>query len=207
VETPKTGDVAALIARCNRGDTEAWEGFYRAYHGMVARAVRAYARHSSVDVEDLIQEVFLALFKALRRYDPSRPVEAYILEIARRVGISGLRKESALKRGGGNPGPISLNSHDYLSREDGTPQDLNTDDQETQLIKAQEGRFLRKALMGLSASCRELLRMRYESGFSYAIIAERLSVREGTLRVRVQRCLSSLAEHYGRIVPQEAKKT
>ena len=37
-------------------------------------------------------------------YEPSKSVEAYILEIARRVRISSYRKEAALKRGGGNPG-------------------------------------------------------------------------------------------------------
>jgi RNA polymerase sigma-70 factor, ECF subfamily len=170
---------------------------------MVTRVVRRIGRSEPEEVQDAVQEVFLHLFKALRNYDPSRSVEAYILEIARRVGISRLRKASAAKRGGMNPCLTSLNAHGSRDEAGFLILQSPCDDQETSLIRAQETRFLRKALNSLSEACRQLLELRYEQGLSYKEIANELHVREGTLRVQVQRCLSSLSRGYAKLVPQE----
>jgi RNA polymerase sigma factor (sigma-70 family) len=168
---------------------------------MISCAVKKYIRPGSDEESDLVQEVFLALFGALKSYDPSRPVEAYILEIARRVRISMYRKDSALKRGGDNPGPSALNTHDSTHDEDCVSVPSPLDDPESSLIKAQEAHLLRNALNALSESCRELLALRYERELSYQEIGQRLEVKEGTLRVRLQRCLASLARKYAGLVP------
>jgi RNA polymerase sigma-70 factor, ECF subfamily len=44
------------------------------------------------DVEDLAHEVFLVLYRNWERYDPSRPLRAYIFGIAYRVTCNYLRK-------------------------------------------------------------------------------------------------------------------
>ncbi|MCA1960268.1 MAG: hypothetical protein LDL33_05695, partial [Desulfomonile sp.] len=60
------------------------------------------------------------------------------------------------------------------------------------------------ALLRLSDACRKLLGLRYERGLSYAEISGASDVRQGTLRVQVLRCLSSLGREYGRLVGREA---
>ena len=168
---------------------------------MISCAVKSYIRPGSDDEADLVQEVFLALFSALRSYDPSKPVEAYILEIARRVRISSHRKDTALKRGGGNPGPMPLNSHESTHEEGYIRVASPMDDPESSLSKAQQDHLMRRALAGLSDGCRELLRWRYDEELSYQEIARRVDVKEVTLRVRLQRCLASLARIYSGLDP------
>ena len=196
-------DQRTLIERCNRGDRQAWEEFYERYCGMVTRVLKRIGRPAPEDIQDAVQEVFLHLFTALRNYDPSRSVEAYILEIARRVRISGLRKGSAAKRGGMNPRPMRLNALEGRDEAGFMIVQSPYGDQESSLIKAQETHLLRKALSGLSETCRQLLGLRYEQGLSYREIADALHIREGTLRVQVQRCLSHLSRGYEKLVPQE----
>ena len=96
----------SLVQRCNRGDKQAWEEFYTTYFGLVSSVAKRYSSQAN-DAEDIIQEVFVNLFKALKQYDSSRPIETYILEIARRVRIGRYRKASTMKRAG-NPVPVDF---------------------------------------------------------------------------------------------------
>jgi RNA polymerase sigma-70 factor (ECF subfamily) len=195
-----------LVARCNLGDRRAWEEFYARYYGLISRAVRKHCRARPDGVEDLIQEVYLSLFKALKDYDPARPIEAYILEIARRVGISRFRKDTAQKRGGGNPCPVPIDTLDSAGRGESVAVASPWRDQERSLIEAEERGMLRRALAGISDACRGLLDLRYREMLAYKEIAERTGVREGALRVRVQRCLTALAKSYAGLDPEEEGK-
>jgi RNA polymerase sigma-70 factor (ECF subfamily) len=191
-------EVALLIARCNQGDKAAWDDFYARYYPMISRAVRRYGQRVSEDSEDLAQEVFVQLFHALKAYDPTRPLEAYILEIVRRVRISAFRRSGAQKRGGSNPGTEApfTEAIGPSTETVGILFGSSGEDQETLIIRAQEISRLRSALNHLEQTCRSLLELRYDRGLSYKEIAETLRVREGTLRVRVQRCLAALGRQY-----------
>jgi RNA polymerase sigma-70 factor, ECF subfamily len=187
-----------LIERCNRGERDAWEEFYRRYYGLVACAVKKLRSSEPDDTEDVVQDVFINLFRALKEYDPARSLEAYIIEIARRVRISRFRSATAAKRGG-RAGPASpLDAHDRGDEGGYISIASNADNQEQALIKAQETRLLRKALEGISETCRKLLALRYDGGMQYSEMASILGLKEGTLRVKVQRCLSALAKSYDR---------
>jgi RNA polymerase sigma-70 factor (ECF subfamily) len=74
-------DDAALVRRCLRGDSKAVqalvEQFQAEIYGLCVRLVRD--RH---DAEDVTQEVFLRVFRSLRRWDPSRPLKPWIIGIA-----------------------------------------------------------------------------------------------------------------------------
>ena len=195
--------IRSLVDRCNKGDRRAWEEFYAKYFGLVSAAVRKHCARGPQEAEDTIQEVFINLFRALKQYDSARSIEAYILQIVRRVRISRYRQVSALKRGGSNPGVESLQTHD-VSGEGGYFAVASAEENpEVSLIKAQEKRLLRAALESLDETCRELLGLRYDGGYSYKEIADMLCAKEVTLRSQVQRCLSALGRNYLRLTPQE----
>jgi RNA polymerase sigma factor (sigma-70 family) len=204
---PSDNGLHALIARCNSGDESAWEEFYAQYFGLVSAAVKKYSRNGSEEIEDTVQEIFTNLFRALKRYDPEKPLEAYILEIARRVRISRYRNASALKRGGADRWSESINAHDTRDEAGCLSVASPLENQESSLIRAQETHLLRKALRSLGEACRSLLSMRYYQGLSYKEIGDFLGTREATLRVQVQRCLSSLGRIYSRVAPQEEGNT
>ncbi len=194
-------DDVALIARCNKGDRYAWEEFYRKYLPLIRCAVKRFAQ--SDDMEDLTQEVFIQLFKALKQYDATRHLEAYIMEIARRVAIGHYRRTSASKRGGRNPFS-RVNALDDSHEPGYVSIPAPGEDQEANLITAQEKGLLRAALQTLSEACRNLLGFRYDQGLSYKEIGEVLKVKEATLRVQVARCLSDLARGYAAVDLREA---
>jgi RNA polymerase sigma-70 factor (ECF subfamily) len=185
----------SLIERCNRGDKQAWEEFYSTYFALVSSVAKRYSSQAN-DAEDVIQEVFVSLFEALKRYDPTRSIEAYILEIARRVRIGRYRKASAAKRAGN---PIPLDLHGVAPEREFIAMTAADENQENSLIKAQERSLLRKALEAISENCRELLALRYDRALSYKEIAEIYNIKEVTLRSQVQRCLASLSASYSNL--------
>ncbi|MGO9571099.1 MAG: RNA polymerase sigma factor [Desulfomonilaceae bacterium] len=202
-EAAPENDFRSLIERCNCGDREAWAQFYALCFPLVSLAVRRISYSDPEDNEDTIQDVFVQLFKALRAYDPARSLQAYVLEIARRVAIGRLRNMAAAKRGGLNPGHKRVNAHDCDDDEEAVAVASPHADQEVLLIKAQEGNLLRKALGNVTENCRRLLLLRYEQELSYKEIAKTTGVKEPTLRVRVQRCLSALGERYSELSSKE----
>ena len=186
----------SLIQRCNRGDKQAWEEFYRTYFGLISSVAKRYSSQAN-EAEDIVQEVFINLFRALKQYDPARPIETYILEIARRVRIGRYRRASAGKRAGN---PVSL---DVVASDAGgfIAVASTNQNQEDSLIRAQEKILLRKALNGISENCRDLLALRYDRALSYKEIADILRVKEVTLRSQLQRCLASLSKSYSKLAP------
>jgi RNA polymerase sigma factor (sigma-70 family) len=76
-----SADEAALVRRCLRGNAEAIQTlvdrFQAEVYGLCVRLLNH--RH---DAEDVTQEVFLRIFRSLRRWDPSRPLKPWIMGIA-----------------------------------------------------------------------------------------------------------------------------
>lgn len=193
-------DVRDLVNACNRGDRDSWQEFYSRYLALVHCAVRRFAR--SDELEDLSQEVFIQLFKALRDFDEEKSLEAYIMEIARRVAIGRFRRATAFKRGGPNRDSLADISSDG-DLHHGLCSSSFSENQEMLLIRAEETKFLRSALDAISEACRKLLGFRYDQGLSYQEISVLLGTKEATLRVQVARCLSSLSTHYGKAASME----
>jgi RNA polymerase sigma-70 factor (ECF subfamily) len=72
---------AALVRRCLRGEPEAVrllvEQFQAEVFGLCVRLL-----HHRHDAEDVTQEVFLRVFRSLRRWDVTRPLRPWVLGIA-----------------------------------------------------------------------------------------------------------------------------
>jgi RNA polymerase sigma-70 factor (ECF subfamily) len=75
-----SADDAALVRRCLRGDKEATQHlvdrFQAEVYGLCVRLL-----HHRHDAEDVTQEVFLRVFRSLRRWDSTRPLKPWIMGI------------------------------------------------------------------------------------------------------------------------------
>ena len=73
-------DDAALVRRCLRGDAEAVRALVEQFQVEVYSLCVRLLRHRQ-DAEDVTQEVFLRVFRSLRRWDSSRPLKPWIIGI------------------------------------------------------------------------------------------------------------------------------
>jgi RNA polymerase sigma-70 factor (ECF subfamily) len=128
------------------------------------------------DVDDVVQVVFLELWRTRVRYDPARSLEAWALSIARRRAIDHLRAR---------PRPAApLGELAEPPGEDGR-------DLAARLADAAE---IRGALGALPAAQREAIEMAYYGDLSQREIAERLSVPIGTIKARTARGLHAVRQ-------------
>lgn len=98
-------DMAACLARVRLGDQEAATALVARLHPLVLKLVRAH-RALGVADDDLVQEVFLAMFSRLDRYAAHQgiPFEHWLSRLAVNVCIDALRAESR------RPRPVSLSA-------------------------------------------------------------------------------------------------
>jgi len=74
-------DDAERVARAIAGDRSAFVDLFRDHGPSVAKLTRAYGAPPS-EVEDVVQEVFLAAWRRLADYDRNRPFRAWLFAIA-----------------------------------------------------------------------------------------------------------------------------
>jgi RNA polymerase sigma-70 factor (ECF subfamily) len=76
-----SADEAGLVRRCLRGEAQAVQSLVERFQSEVFGLCVRLLRHRH-DAEDVTQEVFLRIFRSLRRWDPSRPLKPWIMGIA-----------------------------------------------------------------------------------------------------------------------------
>ncbi len=75
-------DDKAVIRRVKAGDIEAYESIVRAYSSPILGYTRKHLFQKE-DAEDLVQNTFIQFYKAIYRFDESRPVLPYLFEIVK----------------------------------------------------------------------------------------------------------------------------
>ncbi|MCB9378634.1 MAG: sigma-70 family RNA polymerase sigma factor [Holophagales bacterium] len=160
---------AALAERLLAGDAEAFAGVRRWVRG----ALGPYRRRLAADLEDLEQEVVVALVETLRagRFEGRSRLSTYV---RRMVHYRCLNRLRTLRR-------REMVDVDDAGLEDGEPTPFE------RARRRQELAVGLRVLAEMPAACRELWAMIHR-GLSYDAMAERLHVAAGTLRVRVHRC-------------------
>jgi RNA polymerase sigma-70 factor (ECF subfamily) len=128
------------------------------------------------DAEDVVQRVLIEAWQARGRYDPTRPLEAWLLAIARRRAIDLLRGRRAAV--------VDVEALRELSVDDG---------------RESAERFawaydVRRALDQLPERQREALVLAYFGGLSQTQVASRVGVPLGTVKTRMARGMERLAE-------------
>ncbi len=181
-----------LVGRCLEGSKAAWNEFYDRYLPLVRKVIHSRLRCSESDMQDMVQNVFLALFTALSTYDDRYPLSKFVWVVGERICIDEYRKTVAGKRDGEH---VSVNHHDH-GDEDTTMVRSDLDPQEDQVARAELVHFLRLAFRRLGDRCRELLRLRYIEELSFKEIVPLLGGKEKTLAVQAGRCLDELKATY-----------
>jgi RNA polymerase sigma-70 factor (ECF subfamily) len=152
---------------------EALAAFYGRFSGLVmALLVRILKRQA--EAEELMQDVFLELWRRAPQYDPKRAaVSTWVTTIARSRALDLLR---AKKR---------RHSDKQVPTEDAVlPAPVR--DQPDELAAAnQRGEAVREALGKLSDVQREVLELSYYSGLSHSEIADKLEIPLGTVKSRI----------------------
>jgi RNA polymerase sigma-70 factor (ECF subfamily) len=185
--TSPAPDVDVLIERCLKGDQVAWDQIVRMHWRKVFNlAYKFVGRHD--EAEDLTQDIFLKIFKALHTFDRRANFQTWLISISRNLCIDhyrSVRKErETMAR--------EVDSADLMpvSRERGPHAELE------QLDLRQ---LIRQALAELPPALKEAVVLRDLQEFSYQEIADKLGLPEGTVKSRINRGRLELARQLRRL--------
>jgi RNA polymerase sigma-70 factor (ECF subfamily) len=159
-----------LLARIAEGDLEAFHTFYSRYAGRVLAYVRQLSRQQD-GAEDVVQEVFVAVWRRAASFRPDRGDPAGWLYTVTRNKLV-----------------------DLWRRQGETAAAL--DEKSEPAVPAEEWGDLRltmhQALARVAPEQRQAIEMAYFGGFTYEETAQRLDLPVGTLKSRIRSGLKSL---------------
>jgi RNA polymerase sigma-70 factor (ECF subfamily) len=167
-----------LALNMQRGDASALQNLVERHHSPLIGFLYRMTGGDRALAEDLVQEAFLRVLKAIRQYTYPRPFKAWLYAIATNL------------------------THDYFKRAEvrqraDTPAEKapgQIDGPENDLLAADEARQVARALQALPDGQREAVILRYYQGLSLNEISEVLDVPLGTVKSRLSLGLRRLRE-------------
>lgn len=167
-------------------DPRALKDCYAALSPMVLAYLRRFVPRD--EAEDVLQQVFLDVWRSRDRFDPSRRLEPWVLNIAHRRAVDHLRRMS---RSPSDPA-VEL------------PAEVADADRSTARFadRFADAVLVREALESLPVEQRETLVLAYYGDLTQSQIAGRMGVPLGTVKARSSRGLRHLASV---LVPEDGQ--
>ena len=184
-----------LIERCLAGDERAWERIVTQHRRRVFNvAYKFVGRHDLA--EDLTQEVFLKIFKALDTFDRRANFQTWLISVSRNLCIDhyrSVRKEREL---------VDRN----VDAEDVAPVSREPD-AFAALERGDRRALLHRALEQLPETLRTAVVMRDIQEHAYRDIARALDLPEGTVKSRINRGRRELARQIRRLTAESEARS
>ncbi|MEO5632547.1 sigma-70 family RNA polymerase sigma factor [Gaiella sp.] len=161
---------ADLVARCRRGDRDAWDALVVRFSRYVYAIATQAFRLPQHDAEDVFQDVFTKSFERLGSLRSDDAIRPWIGQLTRNCCLDHLRASGRI----------------VLVEE---PEDRAADDA---IARLDEAITVRESLEHLGEECREVLDRFFCRDESYRTIGEELGIPAGTIASRISRCLGHL---------------
>lgn len=174
---PEASSDAALLTAVARGDREAYAALYRRY-GAVLLGLLLRILRSRTEAEDVLQDVFLQVWRRARDFDETRG-RAF-------VWLATLARNRALDR------LDAIASRQRTVADAGAVEGGHVGDPAEVASTAEEARRLARALAELPAVQRNVLLLAYFEGLTQVQIADRLRQPLGTIKSHVRLGLGRL---------------
>lgn len=185
----KTDEELCLLAQGK--DTEAMDVLINRYRSMSVALARSYFLNDG-DVDDLIQEGLIGVFKAIETFDGSSVFKTYVYSCIKNRILTAVKKSGRKKN-------LPLNNYISLSGLcDGDMDksylfiDNTADPEATYLKKETEKEFINKFSNLLSKLEIEVFKL-YLQGYSYTYIAEKINKNNKTIDNALQRVKQKLS--------------
>jgi RNA polymerase sigma-70 factor (ECF subfamily) len=169
----------ALMAAIARGDQSALAALYDRFSPMIFALCRRALRDAAA-AEDLLEEIFVELWRRADRYDASRGgVATYLATLTRSRAIDRLRSRSRAQAG---------------AIPEGADPVAPATDPAAGIAGDERQRRVAAALAALSPDQRQAIELAYYEGLSHTEIAQRLAKPLGTVKTWVRQGLIRLRD-------------
>ena len=178
----RRAEEAALLLRIRERDERAIEALYARYSGplySLAYQVTGADRFA----QEVVQEVFIAVWKDAGRFDPSRgALSSWLFALARHKAIDLVRKESNVRKRTADVDLELREADDDVDREAWLNVRRDT---------------VRAAITQLPEAQRTALELAFFAGLTHVEVAEKLDIPLGTAKTRIRTALLRLRDILG----------
>lgn len=189
MDSQEASALPSILQRIADGESQAVDECLRRYGGLVWSLANRYCRSSS-DAEDLVQEIFVEIWRHSDRYDPERASETtFISMIARRRLIDRSRREQA--------------SPDWVSIGDSLPEVPDEDAVDSVELSDEAAKAV-NCMRKLSDVQQKVLTLSIDYGHAQTAISDALKMPLGTVKSYARRGLLQLRECMNRPLGAEA---
>lgn len=171
-----------LVAAIAEQDETALEAIYRQHGGAVKAVARRVLKDDAL-ADDVVQDVFVTLWRAPERYDGARgSLRTFLLTVAHRRAVDLVRSEVA-----------------RIQREEKSPPPEIVIDLDSEIWQRAQSNLVREAVAGLGDDERKAISLAYFGGLTYIEVARKLGEPEGTVKSRIRSGMRKLADVLGEV--------
>lgn len=194
----RSRELSTLLARAGLGDRAAFAKLYEGTSGHLLAVVLRIQRDRA-QAEDLLQEVYVSVWKAAASFDAARSQPlTWLTHIARNRAIDSLR------RAGTQPRLESTTRDADDDRPDATEALADENPGPLELLgRASDARELNHCMDHLSPPQRQSVALAFFDGLSHAEVADHLKQPLGTVKSWVRRALQTLKSCLDRSVARD----
>ncbi len=179
---PETGEEAALVAELQAGSEEAFAYLLGVYQNPVFNMISHILGNDS-DAADVLQDVFMKVFKGIRQFHGESSLKTWIYRIA--VHEASNHRRSWLRRHLREP--FSLDEYPAEPAVASAERRASAETPYQVLERSERQKLVKLALASLAQPYRTVVILREIEGLSYEEIAHVLEVAEGTVKSRLLR--------------------
>lgn len=179
-----------LVARIQAGDQAAFERLYRAWYQRLVAFTYSFVRSEPV-AEELVQDLFLTIWRQRQRWELRTTLRAFLFRSARNAALNHLRHEGVSRAASDDA------SADARTLAMGDPSPDPHDEAEVDEL----ARAANAAVSRLSPRCRLAFTLCRGQGLSYAETAQVMGISEHTVKVQMARALMALRLSLARWLP------
>lgn len=180
---------AELVEQILNGNNNAFRYLVANYQRLVLHVVGRIIQRQE-DVEDICQEVFIKVFKQLKRFRGESRLSTWIAKIAYNTSISHVRKKrNDVHSYDEQPGLIAAEKDDSLNQ---------------RIVEKEEAKkYLLKLIEELPVNYRTVLTLFHLEEFSYKEVEEITGMPEGTIKSYLSRARKLLKGKLEKVVKEE----
>jgi len=178
-------DDIELVSRAQEGDEAAFERLLEQHDSRVMSLARSILGEG-FDAEEVYQEIFLKVHRALPSFRFDADLSTWIHRIAVNTALS--RKRSLNRRR--NKELVMDDRDDFFESAPANPEDSP----ENRQLQAETRGQIERALQALPARQRAVFVMKHDQGMKLKEIARTLEIAEGTVKAYLFRAINSLRQ-------------
>ena len=176
--------VNSLVIKLKKGDTDAFNHFYRTYFMRMFHFANSYCRDEFV-AGNIVQDTFLGLWENRENLGPEINLPAYLLTIIKNKALNHLHRTSINTK-------VKENVQSHAIRELELRCSLLTACNPEQMFHSEIEKIIEKTLEVLPSQCRKVIMMSRFDGFTHKEIALKLDISVKAVEYHITKALKLL---------------